>query len=83
MDWKKILFWLLVALALLALAIGLFFLIRALLSKKPDNNLRAYRVPDISPTPGYTGINPIYVNPIPQSYLNLPPTSAYVPSNEV
>jgi len=62
--------WLLIGLALLALAIGLFCLIKSLLNKKDDGtNLRAY-TPDISPaTPTYTGINPIYVSPIPYSNM--------------
>ena len=62
--------WLLIGLALLALAIGLFCLIKSLLNKKDvGKNLRAY-TPDISPaTPTYTGINPIYVSPIPYSNM--------------
>lgn len=83
-DWKKILFWTLIALAVLLLMVGLFFLIRALLNKgNNDNNLRSYRHPDVSPSPVYTSINPINVNPIPYSYIEVPPTSAYVAYNDI
>lgn len=83
-DWKKILFWTLIALAILLLMIGLFFLIRALLNKgNNENNLRSYYHPDVSPSPAYTSINPINVNPIPYSYIEVPPTSAYVAYNNI
>ncbi len=66
MDWKKILFWALIALAILLLMIGLFFLIRALLKRdNNDNNLKSYHHPDISSSPAFTNINPINVNLVP------------------
>jgi hypothetical protein len=67
-DWKQILCWALIALALLALAVGLFFLIRSLLSKN-TNTKQAYTIPDVGPAPAYTGINPVYVSPVPYSSM--------------
>jgi hypothetical protein len=65
-DWKQILCWALIALALLGLAIGLFLLIKTCLIKN-DNQDRLNKkiVPDVGPSPTNTGINPVYVSPVP------------------
>ncbi len=71
-------FWLLAALAILAVLVGLFFLIRAIVNDKGDDrNLRYYYVPE---KPTSTGINPIYVSPVPYSRLDVPTTSGYMVS---
>ncbi len=84
-DWKRILFWALIALAILLLLIGLFFLIRALINKggNESDNLRSYHQPDKSSSKGYTGISPIYVNPIPYGYVEVPTTNAQIAYNDV
>ena len=65
----------------MALAAGLFFLIRAAVKKgNHEGNLRAYVAPDVGPTPTYTGINPIYVSPIPYSNMELATVSGFVAS---
>ncbi len=79
-DWKQILFWALIALALLAFATGLFFLIRSLLNKNDNANHLRPTVPDTAPAPTYTGINPVYVSPIPYSSMEAPTVSGYLVS---
>lgn len=82
-DWKKVLMWALIALAIAGLIVGLIFLIKALTKGGDDKNLRSYRYPDVSTSTGYTGISPIYVSPVPYSTIQVPTVSGYVATTNV
>lgn len=65
-------------LGIIALAVGLYFLIDSLLSRKKEggNLLGQNRNIDYQPPKNdyYTGVNPIYVNPIPYNKIYTAPT---------